>query len=188
MDFDWKGKYQLRAGAVLPGNKQQISDGLRELSPESIRNRFLGSKRSFTEKELQYLTVVDGKNHYAFGIEEREKLKRGVAVARLVRSSEQATEAEVAITIIDDYQNMGLGVLLLRIMVLAAMEREIKTLSFTFLPENTKIIKLINAVGKPRRGATGFDSLQLYLDLAQFNIQEIKSQLVKSLPEIDTFH
>jgi len=187
-DFDWKGKYHLRAGAVRPDNKKQISEGLREMSPESIRNRFLGSKRSFTEKELLYLTNLDGINHYAFGIEEREKLKRGVAIIRLVRASHSDSEAEVAITIIDDYQRMGLGSFLLNIMVLAALERKIDRLSFTFLPENTGIAKLINSIGTPERGPSNQDSTQLFLNLKKLDIEKIKSQLVKILPEIDTFH
>ena len=187
-DFDWKGKYHLRAGAVRPDNKKQISEGLREMSPESIRNRFLGSKRAFTEKELQYLTSLDGINHYAFGIEEREKLKRGVAIIRLVRSSHSESEAEVAITIIDEYQRMGLGAALLNIIILAALERKITKLSFTFLPENTGIVKLINSIGLPERGQSSQDSMQLFLDLKKLNVETIKSQLVRILPSIDTFH
>ena len=42
MDFDWRDKYQLRLGSVRPHNKKQISEGLRDMSPESIRYRFLG--------------------------------------------------------------------------------------------------------------------------------------------------
>src|SRR5690606_37675640 len=87
-DFDWKEIYHLRVGSVLPHNKKQISEGLRDMSPESIRNRFSGSKRDFSEQELQYLTVLDGQNHYAIGVEERDHLKRGVAIIRMVRSSQ----------------------------------------------------------------------------------------------------
>jgi GNAT superfamily N-acetyltransferase len=188
MDFDWKGKYHLRTGSVQPHNKKQISEGLRDMSPETIRNRFLGSKREFSEQELQYLTTLDGWNHYAIGIEEREKLKRGVGLIRLVRSSHSDTEAEIAITIIDEYQKKGLGSFLLNLITLAAIEREIETLSFTFLPQNDAIVKLVKRAGIPIPGAHNQDYVQLYLDLKKVDVEEIKSQLRSTLPMIDTFH
>lgn len=187
-DFNWPPKYELRVGSVLPKNKKQISDGLREMSPETIRNRFLGSKRDFSEKELQYLTELDGWNHYAIGIEEREKLKRGVGVIRIVRSSHDESEAEVAILLIDDYQRKGLGQFMMNLIVLAALERKITTLSFTYLPQNDVILKLISMIGKPETGKQNQDYDQVFLDLKKLDVKKIKSQLEKTLPGIGTFH
>ena len=158
------------------------------MSPETIRYRFLGSKRDFSERELQYLTVLDGWNHYAIGIEEREKLKRGVGIVRMVRASHSETEAEIAITIIDEYQKMGLGMFFLDLIVLAALERKIETLSFTFLPQNEAILKLINRTGTPIAGPANQDYVQLFLDLNALNVEEIKTRLAKTLPSIGTFH
>ena len=186
MDFNWKG-YELRAGSVRPHNKKQISEGLRDMSPETIRNRFLGSKREFSEQELQYLTQLDGWNHYAIGIEERLQ-RRGVAIIRLVRSSHSDTEAEVAITIIDEYQRKGLGSFLMDLITLAALERNIRTLSFTFLPQNEAIAKLIKRMGVPVPGPHNKDYVQLFLDLNDVGVEEIKSRLRSTLPVIDTFH
>lgn len=188
MDFDWKGKFHLRVGSVLPHNKKQISEGLRDMSPESIRQRFLGSKREFSDRELEYLTVLDGWNHYAIGVEEREQLKRGVAVIRLVRSSHDETEAEIAITIIDEYQRMGLGTFLMNLIILAAIERKIEKLSFTFLPQNEAIVKLITKAGIPLPGQNNQDYVQLFIDLKSLDIEKIKSQLATILPGIGTFH
>lgn len=187
MNFDWKEKFHLRLGSVLPHNKKQISEGLRDMSPESIRNRFLGSKRDFSEQELQYLTVLDGWNHYALGVEEREGRKRGVAIVRMVRASHSDREAEVAITIIDDYQRRGLGTLLMNLIILAAMEREIKLLSFTFLPQNDAIVRLIQKAGIPIPGPQNQDYVQLFLDLNAFDVEEIKARLTSTLPVIGTF-
>ena len=187
MDFDWKG-FHLRAGSVRPHNKKQISDGLRDMSPESIRNRFLGSKREFSEQELQYLTHLDGWNHYAFGIEEREGLKRGVGLIRLVRSSHDESEAEIAITIIDEYQKKGLGTFLLNVIILAAVERGIKKLSFTFLPQNEGILKLISQAGELIEAQHNHDYVQKFLLLEKVNLTDVKARLVKTLPAIGTFH
>lgn len=186
MGFDWKGKH-LRVGSVLPHNKKQISEGLRDMSPESIRNRFLGSKRDFSEKELEYLTTLDGHNHYAIGIEERENLKRGVAVIRLVRASHSITEAEVAITIIDEYQRKGLGTLLMNLIILAAIERDIEKLSFTFLPQNEGILKLIKKAGVPVPGPHTHDYIQMFIEIKSLDVEKIKRDLSETFPQIQTF-
>lgn len=187
-EFHWKGLYHLRVGSVRPQNKQQIKDGLQDMSPESIRYRFLGSKKEFSDKELQYLTELDGWNHYAIGMEEMGAHHRGVAIIRLVRSGDNPVEAEIAITIIDDYQKKGLGTLLMDLIYLAALERNIQRLSFTFLPQNEGIIHLINKSGaKYTREHTHY-YVQLYLDLKSLKLEDVKSRLQKTLPAIGTFH
>lgn len=188
MDFDWRDRFHLRVGSVRPHNKKQISEGLRNMSPESIRNRFLGSKREFSDQELQYLTNLDGWNHYALGMEERDGNKRGIAIVRLVRASHDFKEAEVAITIIDDFQKRGLGSLLLNLIILAAKEREIERLSFTFLPLNYGIIHLINKVGVPFPGPQNQDYTQLFLDVTKFETEELKSRVAGVLPDISNFN
>lgn len=184
----WKNRYKLRLGPVLPGNREQISRGLKDLSSESIRNRFLGSKKEFSGAELEYLTNLDGWNHYAFGIEERERPFRGVSVARMVRSSVNPSEAEVAITVIDEFQNLGLGTLLIKLIALAAHEREIERLTFTTLPQNNGIQKLIQKIGMPNFGPSAMDFVQLNMEMSSVDIGFIISQLRPLLPEIDTFH
>jgi GNAT superfamily N-acetyltransferase len=188
VEFNWRGKYSLRAGTVRPNNKDQISAALRDMSSESIRNRFLASKREFSDKELHYLSHLDGNDHYAIGIEERDPDGRGVAIIRLVRSEEIKTEAEVAITIIDQYQKMGLGSLLMDLIILAAIERGIETLSFSFLSHNIGIEKLIRSYGPFIRGPMNKDYVQLFLEIKKLDLNEIKSQLAQFLPKIDSFH
>ena len=187
-DLDWKNQFKIRIGPVLPASKEQISRSLRDLSAESIRNRFLGLKKEFSILELDYLSNLDGWNHYAIGIEEREKPHRGIAIVRLVRSLLDPVEAEMAITIIDDYQGMGLGTFLMRLIVLAASERKIERLSFTFLPQNEGIVKLIKHIGPHRTGSMTKDCVQAYIDLKDIDLEKIKSQLLPLLPLIDTFH
>lgn len=186
LEFEWK-MHNFRVGSVRPHNKKQISDGLRDMSPETIRYRFLGSKRDFSGRELQYLTVLDGWNHYAIGIEKRDKSKRGVGIVRMVRASHSETEAEIAITIIDEYQKIGLGSFFLDLIILAAFERKVERLSFTFLPQNQAIVKLIKQAGPPVSGLHNQDYVQHFLDLKTVNLEEIKTRLAKTLPLIDGF-
>ena len=188
VNLNWKNSYALRLGPVLPSNKIQISRSLKDLSRESIRNRFMGSKKEFSTKELAYLTELDGKNHFALGLEESTDSHRGVAIARMVRSSSDPVEAEIAITIIDDYQHMGLGSFLMNLIVLAASERNVERLSFTFLPQNEAISRLIHKVGPVQVGSSSRDFIQLYINMKDIDLGRIKSQLLPLLPEIGTFH
>lgn len=182
-DLDWKSK-KLIVGSVNPHYKGQIAQGLRYMSSESIRYRFLGSKKEFTSEELEYLTELDGWNHYAIGILEGDHPEKGIAIIRMVRSSKNPHEAEVAITVIDQYQKKGLGTFLMNLMVLAAKEREIERLSFTFLPLNEGIFRLVEELKLPYTREYGRDFIQIYLDISGADTDRIKSRLSKNFPAI----
>ena len=179
LDLDWKDKHHLRVGSVLPKNALQISKSLKDMSAESIRNRFLGSKKEFSQQELDYLTQLDGHNHYAIGIEERDRPQRGVAIVRMVRSSDEPQQAEIAISMIDEYQKIGLGKLLMNLITLAAYERKITKLSFTYLPQNDGIIRLISKMGVLIPGPHTHDYVQTFLEIGPEDIERIKAELVR---------
>lgn len=187
IDFDWKTKHALRVGSVLPVNALQIANGLKDMSNESIRNRFLGSKKEFSQQELEYLTHLDGINNYAIGIEERERSQRGVAIVRLVRSSEDPQRAEIAISMIDDYQKMGLGELMLNLITLAAVERNITRLSFTYLPQNEGIVRLIQRMGTPVAGPHSKDYVQMFLDVSKKDVAGIIEKTAPYLKGLEKY-
>lgn len=175
--FSLKGK-TLVVAVIGPENKQQISAGLHLMSAASIRQRFHGGKRDFTNLELDYLTTFDGINHYALGVLDEGNLDIGVAVIRMVRSKLESELAEVAITVIDAYQKQGLGSILLDLIILAAQERGIEKLSFSFLPDNDGIVRLISRKGKPIPGNSNKDSKEYLLDLTVMNLADIEARLL----------
>ncbi len=101
----------------------------------------------------------------------------------MVRSGTDPLEAEVAVTIIDEYQRMGLGSLLLDLLYLAARERDINTFSFTFLPMNEGIVKLIRKKGAPSL-LRGHDSVRMLLRLDDVKEIELKARVKTVLPKI----
>lgn len=147
----------------------------------------MGSKKEFSDTELEYLTNLDGWNHYAIGIEEKTEPSKGVAIARLVRSSTDNEEAEIAITVIDRYQGLGLGTLLIKLITLAAYERDLKRLTFTTLPQNNNLLRLIQKIGVPKINNIAMDYVVLTISMSDLNIQAIKSQVEQTLPSIGTF-
>jgi GNAT superfamily N-acetyltransferase len=177
--FDWHG-HSLKIGSVLPEYREQIQASLSHMSKESIRHRFFSQKNGFSNKELKYLTEIDGLNHFAYGIVENDGAERGVAIIRMVRDEELPQEAEVAISIIDDYQKIGIGSLLMNFCLVAASERNIDVLRFTYLPDNTGIIKLIRRFGQ-------FTPKPLQSDYVQIKIQLTPDRIAQSQSEIQDF-
>lgn len=164
--FEWRTR-KLKLGSVLPESKSKIAASLKDMSRDSIRHRFFGHKNGFTEKELKHLTEVDGNDHFAFGIVEDEGTEKGVAIVRMVRDDLLGTEAEVAISIIDEYQKFGLGTLLMHVCIVAASERGIKLLRLTYLPDNQGIYKLVRKFGAFKPEHLEYDFVQIKLPITE---------------------
>jgi RimJ/RimL family protein N-acetyltransferase len=74
--------------------------------------RFLTIKHELTPAELGYFTEVDHHDHEALGALNYAD-GRGVGIARYVRDARDPQAAEIAVTIVDDWQGRGLGTELL---------------------------------------------------------------------------
>jgi RimJ/RimL family protein N-acetyltransferase len=91
---------------------------------------------------------VDHLNHVAIGVKDIGRPgKPGIAVGRFVRLEEESPAAEFAITVIDEYQNRGLGTLLLELLMRAACERGIEYLQGFLLDDNLAMIRLLERFG-----------------------------------------
>ncbi len=89
-----------------------LADGFARLSPHSRWMRFLGTKTSLSAAELRYLTDLGHHDHEAIGALSAAD-GRGVGIARYVRDSNDPRSAEIAVTIVGDWQGRGLGTELL---------------------------------------------------------------------------
>jgi RimJ/RimL family protein N-acetyltransferase len=74
--------------------------------------RFLGVKKELSAAELRYFTDVDHHDHEALVALDLAG-GRGAGVARYIRDVDDPQAAEIAITIVDDWQGRGLGTELL---------------------------------------------------------------------------
>lgn len=89
-----------------------LADGFARLSAASRQMRFLGVKKELSAAELRYLTDVDHHDHEALAALDRAG-GQGVGIARYVRDADDPQAAEIAVTIVDDWQGRGLGTELL---------------------------------------------------------------------------
>src|ERR1700723_1832427 len=95
----------------------------RRMSPDSRYRRFFSGITELSPVMLDYLTEVDGYDHFALvaTVDSLDlKAEEGVAAARFVRLPGEPEVAEAAVTVIDDFQGRGLGRLLLARLVDAA--------------------------------------------------------------------
>ena len=130
---------------IEPGDKEALVEGLRRLSDESIRRRFLAAKPRFTAAELRYLTEVDGRNHIALVAELDGEL---VAVARCVRLPDRPDTAEMAIVVGDPFQGQGLGRALTLALADAAVAVGIRRFAATMLGDNEAARRLMRTFSR----------------------------------------
>jgi GNAT superfamily N-acetyltransferase len=118
------------------------------LSPESRYARFMTPKTRLSDAELDYLTETDGYDHVAL-VALRKHLvttTEGLGVARFVRLVEEPDTAEPAVTVIDDYQGVGLGSILLQRLIEAAWERDVRWFRSELLAENKASRKMMESL------------------------------------------
>src|SRR5262249_12412150 len=85
-----------------------VADGFARLSPRSRQLRFLTAKKQLSGAELRSLTDVDHHDHEAL-VAVNPADGRGVGIARYIRHAGDPHAAEIAVTIVDDWQGRGLG-------------------------------------------------------------------------------
>ena len=133
-----------RASGFVPGrssDRELLLRGFERLSPESRYRRFLGAMPELRPEMVRYLTHVDHHDHEAI-IALDEETGEGLGVARYVRNQDRPDVAEVAVTVIDDWQGRGLGTLLLDALSVRAREEGIRSFTALMLATNDEMMDL----------------------------------------------
>src|SRR5690242_20091419 len=117
-----------------------------------------------TESQLRYLLAVDHRQHEAL-LAVDEDGGEAVGVARFVRAPEDPALAEAAIIVVDDWQRIGLGTALLRMLAERAGELGVKRFEATVLRENEPMLMLLDSLGPVRTTGTEGSALRLEVEL-----------------------
>jgi RimJ/RimL family protein N-acetyltransferase len=138
----------LRDGSkVLVGRVQRsdaplLADGFARLSDRSRRMRFLSIKHELSAAELRYLTDLDHHDHEALAaLDHRDG--RGVGVARYVRDAADPQAAEIAVTVVDEWQGRGVGTELLAQLAKRARAEGIRRFTALVADDNVAMAALL---------------------------------------------
>jgi GNAT superfamily N-acetyltransferase len=129
---------------ITPNDKDHLRQGFKQLSKESVKNRFQFGKNDFSENELIHLTEVDQKNHLSyvvFYLDNDEEIPAGVI--RGVKIADRPGYLEMAITIIDRFQKRGLGIHLLEALANKSISEGHSHFFGELHNSNLKMIKLL---------------------------------------------
>jgi ribosomal protein S18 acetylase RimI-like enzyme len=129
---------------LLYGDRFELAAGFTELSPRSRQHRFFNAPEELDDDELEYLTNLDYRDHFACAaVLEDRPVPKGVGVARYVRDDHDPAIAEVAVTVLDAYQHRGIGTLLTRNLGEVAAENGIRSFVNYVQWENAGAIELL---------------------------------------------
>ena len=95
------------------------------------------------------LVEIDHRDHEAL-IAVDQQSGEGVGVARYVRNPARPNAAEVAVTVVDDWQGRGLGTLLLEAITVRAREEGVDTFTAVMLVDNKQMMDLLQRLGAVR--------------------------------------
>src|SRR5204862_1023274 len=127
---------RLQIRPILPSDRGKLADTQPGFSRESHYKRFF-SAPPLSDKVVQYLVDVDYADHFAWVALAADDVDApGVASARYIRERTAPDTAEVAFSVIDDYQGRGLGTLLAGALAVAATENGVHRFRARVLAEN----------------------------------------------------
>lgn len=134
----------LRFRPLLPGDREAHHRAVREASAEFLRRRFF-TPLPPSQRLLDYLVDIDFVDHFAW-VCLQDRGDR-VGDVRYIRNRDRADMAEFAFSVEDAWQGRGVGTLLLGAIAVAADAAGVKTITASFLHENTPVRVLLTKVG-----------------------------------------
>jgi acetyl coenzyme A synthetase (ADP forming)-like protein len=140
----------LRLRPISPEDDERLLRFFYRLSPQTVYRRFMSMITRMDEKEIQRFTHIDFDNEMAIvGMIEDDAepgAERIIAVGRFVRLP-KPTHAEVAFTVEDAYQGLGIGTHLLTELLPFARMAEIESLEAEVLAENQQMLQVFRNMG-----------------------------------------
>jgi nucleotide-binding universal stress UspA family protein/RimJ/RimL family protein N-acetyltransferase len=144
-------------------DRELLRTAFARLSPESRYRRFFTNVASLSERDLDYLTDVDHHRHEAL-VAIEPGTSEGLGVARFIRTDEG--QAELAVTVVDDWQGRGVGGVLLDALADRARAEGIRRFTATVLTSNEEARALVGRLGVTHRTYQGSE-LILEIDLPE---------------------
>lgn len=128
---------------------------IESLSPQSRRYRFLGQMQHPSSEWIDQLTDLDYINDVAFAAVVADGAREKFVGVSRYSTSADGTACECAVAVLDDWQNKGLGAILMRHLIDVARSRGIKRMWSIDSSDNTAMSDLARFLGFQRSQDTG---------------------------------
>ena len=139
---------------LLPTDAETLREGFRRLSPDSRQRRFLAMLGELDDPMIRLLVdSVDGVHHIALVLivlppEGQEEL---IGVAHLVQNPDDPATADIAVTVVDDWQARGAGTALVSAL-LARRPAAVTRLRTLVAADNRASLALLAGAGRVSSG------------------------------------
>jgi protein lysine acetyltransferase len=140
----------VRLRPISTADKAALRAAYERLSPVSRQRRFGSPKAHLSERDLAYLTDVDGVDHVAWVAEGQDG--RLLGVGRWVRDPERVDTAEFAIVVGDPYQGRGIGSALAERLSAEARARGVSRFTALVRADNEPVRRLISRIAAQLEG------------------------------------
>jgi RimJ/RimL family protein N-acetyltransferase len=153
----YSAQEQLRDGrpvkirALRPDDETSMLTAIDRTSTESLKRRFFVTKRKFSDMETAFFMNIDFVDHVALVAEINEDGRAAIVGGGRYVVVESG-QAEIAFIVIDSYQRLGIGAILVRHIVGLARAAGLKQLSADVLPENVAMLTVLGKFGFRTRG------------------------------------
>jgi RimJ/RimL family protein N-acetyltransferase len=151
---------------IRPDDDHVLVEAFRRLSPESVYQRFFTALPELSPGMARYLAHVNYTNRLALLAEIDGEL---AAVARYERTRSEAGSdsetVELGLVVLDQWQNRGLGRIMLRAILDAAERNGIHRFRADVLAENRRMLRLLatEATVYDRKTEAGVTTLFLHM-------------------------
>jgi GNAT superfamily N-acetyltransferase len=146
---------------IRPQDRGRLQQALDALSAASRRARFFADLHRFSNDQLTYLTGVDQDKHVAWiGLDPGQRM-RAIGVGRFIRLGHEPHVGELALTVVDSYQERGLGTALLGLLYHRARALDVRTLRVYTAPTGGRFAERLRRLGAVSQFQDGLLQLDL---------------------------
>jgi GNAT superfamily N-acetyltransferase len=138
--------------AAHPQDGPKIRRAFQNLRRETVYTRFFGFKSDVSDAELKRITDADFDRDVALLVtigSGDEEVVIGGASYFSTNAASQTRSAEMAFTVEEDYQGLGVASLLMRHIVQIAREKHVKSLEADVLTRNLPMLAVFRHSGLP---------------------------------------
>jgi RimJ/RimL family protein N-acetyltransferase len=155
---------EVRVRPIAPKDRDRLAEAWEHFSDRSRYLRFLQSRPQLSDDDLHYLTEIDYHDHFAWGAEALDRDRPGIGIGRYIRDTAEPNVAEAAVAVVDEYQQRGLGGVLLGALIEAAAANGIERFRAYVSTSNRVVIDSLTKLGaESGPAADGMVALELPL-------------------------